>query len=152
MQRWSIVLALKKPPLLSLTTFPCEMDGLVELLDEDSGLQLVVHISCIESEHALVEFGRWHLFQCWLCLGGCLLKAKEPRGCQVGRAWQLCWPAGLLACLSTSNVSWHNCELSPSKLRSCIRQSHRCLPWINNLSYWDPVGQSFPVPAALPPF
>ena len=56
-----VVLALRKSPLLSLPTFPCEMDGLVALLDEESGLP-VVHVSCSESggsqEHTLVEFGR----------------------------------------------------------------------------------------------
>lgn len=36
--------------------------------------------------------------QRWLCLDVCLLKAKEPRGCLMGRAQQPCWPVSSLAC------------------------------------------------------
>lgn len=35
---------LRKSPLFSLTTFPCEVDGLVALLGEESSLP-VVHVS-----------------------------------------------------------------------------------------------------------
>lgn len=51
--------------------------------------------------------------------------------------------AGELTCLPTSKA-WHDSELLPSKLGSCLRQSRRCLPWINNLNYQGTVGQVFP--------
>lgn len=50
---------LKKSPLLSLTTFPHEVDGLVALLDEEGGLP-VVPVSCRElggKPRACPEFG-----------------------------------------------------------------------------------------------
>lgn len=75
-----------------------------------------------------------HLFQLWLCLRGCLLKAEEPRGCWWAES-RSC--AGQQAGLLPTSKPWLNCDLLPSKLGS----SHRYLPWINNLNYWSPVGQ-----------
>ena len=73
--------------------------------------------------------------------------AKGPSGRQSPAALL----ASKLACLPTSKA-WHNCKLLPSKLGSCLGQSHRCLPWINNLNYRGPVGQIFPALATLQPF
>lgn len=57
-----IALALRKSPLLSLPTFPCEMERLVAGLDEGGGLP-VVHVSRSKSggesqDHPLAEFGK----------------------------------------------------------------------------------------------
>lgn len=87
-----------------------------------------------------------HLFHLWLCLGGCLLKAEEPRGCRWAEPRS---SVGQQAGLLPTSKPWLNCDLLPSKLGSCLRPSHQYLPWINNLNYWSPVGQLFPVLAAL---
>lgn len=107
-----IVLALRKSPLLSLPTFPCEMDRLVAGLDEGGGLP-VVHVSRSKSGRKAkitpwLNLGNAPV-RCWLCLGGCLLKAEEPRGRPVGRARQLCWPASSLACLSQKPGATASC-------------------------------------------
>lgn len=135
---------LRKIPLFSLTTSLYEVDGLVALLIEESSLP-VVHVSCRElrgKPRAHPEFGSCTYSSSGFALVAACWKQRN-QGAVGGKS-----PGALLP----TSKPWLSCDLLPSKLGSCLRQSHHYLPWINNLNYWSPVSQIFPVLAALQPF
>lgn len=125
--------------------------GLVALRDEERDLP-VVRVSCREPRgkpRAHPEFGSCTNSSSGLALVAAYWKQRGAKG--------LWWAeprssAGQQAGLLPTSKPWLSCDLLPSKLGSCLRQSHCYLPWINNLNYWSPVGQIFPVLAALQPF
>lgn len=125
----------QKIPLLSPTTFPCEVDGLFALLDEESSLP-VVHVSRRElggKPRAHPEFG-----SCTYSSSGCALVAacwkQRGQGAVSGQS-----PGALLASrpgLLPTSKPWLN--LGQASGKAIIY-----LLWINNLNYWSPVGQIF---------
>lgn len=126
------------------------MGGLIALLDEESQLFAFHAVNQWEAK-SMSWLNLEDIPVAALALPRCLpAESKGAKGLSDGQS-----PASLLAselaCLRTLKA-WHNCELLPSKLGSCLRQSHCYLPWINNLSYQGAACQFFPLLAALQPF
>lgn len=111
------------------------------LLNEERGLP-VAHMSRSRSgmnqERVLVELRR--------CTNA-EVEVPALASYQQSSAQGVPSPAGWgVACL---RAPWHSGELLPSKHGSRLRQSCRCLLWINNLNYRGAVGQNFPALAVL---
>lgn len=126
------------------------MDGLIALLDEESQLFMFHAVNRGEAKStswsnledvpvSVLALPRW--------------LPAESKGAKVLSDGQspVAPLASELACLPTSKA-WHSCEVLPSKVVSCLRQSRHCLSWINNLIYQGTVGQTFPPLVALRPF
>lgn len=114
---------LRKSPLLSLTTFPCEVDGLVTLLDEESSLP-VVHVSRRElggKPRAHPEFGSCTysssgfalVAACWKQRSQGAVGGQSP-GALLASRLACCPPQTLAQLWSAALTTWVMPQAKPS--------------------------------------